>query len=164
MKMKRRLSRLLKSLRLATTSGQSGMSLIEIIIVIALMGTLMTIVISKLTGAQDEAMKDAARLAMQKMDQNLQMYKVHNYKYPTTDQGLDALVNQPSGATRWRGPYAEADKIKDPWGNPLGYESDGRNFKIISGGADGEVGNSDDIVYPTEGKAAGGGESGGGEE
>jgi general secretion pathway protein G len=128
------------------------MSLIEIIIVIALMGTLMTIVISKLTGAQDEAMVDAARLSMQKMDQNLQMYKVHNYKYPTSDQGLSALVTQPSGATKWRGPYAEADKLKDPWGNDYGYESDGRVFRIISAGLDGELGSSDDITYPAEQK------------
>lgn len=130
--------------------AQAGMSLIEIIIVIALMGTLMTIVISKLTGTQDKAMEDAARLSMQQMDQTLQMYKVHNNRFPTTDEGLDALVTAPSSAKRWRGPYTEKKKLNDPWGNPFSYESDGQTFKVISGGSDGQAGSEDDIVYPAE--------------
>ncbi len=127
---------------------EAGMSLIEIIIVIALMGTLMTIVISKLTGAQDEAMKDAAKLSMQQLDQTLQMYKVHNYKYPTTDEGLEALVTAPGSAKRWRGPYTEKKKLNDPWGEPFGYESDGQTYKITSAGSDKQLGTSDDISYP----------------
>lgn len=143
----------MRTLALKPFNGRSqaaGMSLIEIIIVIALMGTLMTIVISKLTGAQDEAMRDASRLAMQQMDQTLQMYKVHNYKYPTTDEGLGALVHAPAAAKRWRGPYIEEKKLDDPWGNPFSYESDGQTFKITSGGPDGQVGTEDDITYPAD--------------
>lgn len=132
------------------TLAQAGMSLIEIIIVIALMGTLMTIIISKLTGAQDNAMEDSARLAMQQMDQTLQMYKVHNYKFPSTDEGLDALVTAPASAKRWRGPYIEKKKLDDPWGQPYAYESDGQTFKIISAGKDGSVGTEDDLTYPAE--------------
>lgn len=129
---------------------EAGMSLIEIIIVIALMGTLMTIVISKLTGAQDEAMRDAARLSMQQLDQTLQMYKVHNYKYPTTDEGLQALVRAPGSAKRWRGPYTDDKKLNDPWGQPFGYESDGQTFKITSGGEDQQLGSGDDVSYPED--------------
>lgn len=136
---------------------EKGMSLIEIIIVIALLGTLMTIIISNLTGRQEEAMKDAARLGMQQLSQTLEMYKIHNYKYPTSDQGLDALISAPSGGNgRWRGPYTEEKKLNDPWGQKYEYESDGRKFTIISGGPDQEVGNGDDVKYPDDSEATDG--------
>ena len=79
-----------------------------------------------------------------------QMYKIDNYRYPTTEQGLSALVSKPSGARRWRGPYTEKNKLQDPWGNEFSYESDGKTFKIISPGIDGSVGNEDDVTYPRE--------------
>ena len=135
--------------------NQSGMSLIEIIIVVALMGTLMAIVITNLTGKQQSAMEDATRLAQSQLETNLQMYKVHNYSYPTTDQGLDALITQPSAAKKWRGPYTEEKKLNDPWGNKFTYESDGKTVKITSAGADGEMGTPDDIVYPEESEPQG---------
>lgn len=127
-----------------------GMSLIEIIIVIALIGIIMSIIITQLTTQQDEAMRDAAKLAMGKIQQSLQLYRVHNNRYPTTDQGLDALVRDPGNARKWRGPYIEEGKLQDPWGIKFEYESDGRNVKIVSAGPNGTVGDEDDIVYPEE--------------
>ena len=132
---------------------QKGMSLIEIIIVIALMGTLMAIVLTNLTGKQEQAMVDAARLAMAQLDNDLQMYKVHNYKYPSTDDGLQALITAPSNASKWRGPYTEKKKLKDPWGIEFNYESDGRTFKVISGGPDQSIGTEDDVTYPDDSDA-----------
>ena len=130
---------------------ESGMTIIEILIVIALMGVVMTLVVSNLTDTQDQAMRDATRLGMGQLDSNLQMYKIHNFRYPTTEQGLQALVTKPSsGATRWRGPYAEESKIRDAWDNPYEYSAEGKSFKIISPGPDGIVGNEDDVVYPEE--------------
>ena len=102
-------------------SRESGMSIIEILIVIALMGTVMALLVSNLTDSQDSAMEDAARLGMTQLETNLQMYKVHNFRYPTTEQGLGALVTKPSGAKRWRGPYTVENKLQDPWGNDLDY-------------------------------------------
>ena len=140
--------------KLSQDQNQKGMSLIEIIIVIALMGTLMAIVLQTLTGKQETAMEDAAKLAMAQLDNDLQMFKVHNYKYPTTDQGLQALVTEPGSSKRWRGPYTEKKKLKDPWGNEFSYESaDGSAFKIISPGIDGNLGTEDDISYPEEEEA-----------
>ncbi|SME95474.1 type II secretion system major pseudopilin GspG [Pseudobacteriovorax antillogorgiicola] len=130
--------------------SEIGMSIIEILIVIALMGTVMAILVTNLTGQQEEALKDAARLGMGQIETNLQLYKVHNFRYPTTEQGLRALVEKPSNAKRWRGPYMDANKMNDPWDNEYQYESDGRSFKIISPGIDGVVGSEDDIVYPEE--------------
>lgn len=133
--------------------SDSGMSLIEIIIVVALLGTLMAYMVSNLTGQADQAKIDTARLAMGNIDQKLQMYRIHNSKYPTTDQGLNALMTAPGDAKGWRGPYIEADKLVDPWDQPFTYEcSDGRTFKIMSGGPDQQSGTSDDIVYPAEKK------------
>ena len=127
-------------------AARAGMSLIEIIIVVALMGTLMAYLVRNLIGQQEEAKKDQTKLGMGVLEQSLQLYRVHNSRYPTTEQGLDAMITAPADAKTWRGPYTEANKLSDPWGNKFQYESDGRNFKIISGGPDGTVGNADDIV------------------
>lgn len=136
------------SLRRRSSALQAGMSLIEIIIVVALMGTLMAYLVRNLIGQQEEAKKDQTKLGMGVLEQSLQLYRVHNNRYPTTEQGLEALVTAPSDAKTWRGPYTENNKLNDPWGVAFQYESDGRNFKIISGGPDGTVGNADDITYP----------------
>ena len=132
------------------TARQAGMSIIEILIVIALIGTVMAIMVTNLSGRQDEAMKQAAELSMGQLESSLQMYKIDNYRYPTTEQGLSSLVSKPSGARRWRGPYTEKNKLQDPWGNEFSYESDGKTFKIISPGIDGSIGNEDDVTYPRE--------------
>ena len=89
---------------------EKGMTMIEIIMVIALIGILMTIIVRNVVGTRDSAMVDAAKLGMQQVGQSLDMYRVHNYKYPTSDQGLEALITS-SGSKRWRGPYAEKNKL-----------------------------------------------------
>jgi general secretion pathway protein G len=129
---------------------QKGMSIIEILIVIALMGTIMTLVVTNVLDVGETARRDTAVLAMQQMQSSLDTYRIHNFKYPTTEQGLMALVERPPGAKRWRGPYVDEKKLDDPWGNRFVYESDGRNFKMISPGPDGTVGTEDDVVYPED--------------
>jgi general secretion pathway protein G len=128
---------------------QAGMSMIEIMIVIALIGTLMTIIVRNVTESAERAKEDQAKIGMNMLIQDLQRYRLDNNKYPTTEQGLNALIANPGGdAKNWRGPYTEENKINDPWQNPYQYESDGRNVKITSGGSDGSVGTADDVVYP----------------
>ena len=132
--------------------GERGMSLIEIIIVVALLGTLMAYMVSNLIGQSEEAKKDETKLAQGVISQSLQMYRIHNNKYPGD---LKGLLTNPGDAKNWRGPYIESNKLKDPWGNDFHYESDGRNYKIISPGPDGTTGNEDDITYPAEDKPSG---------
>lgn len=129
-------------------NGQAGMSLIEIIIVVALLGTLMAYMVSNLIGTSENAKIDQTKLAMGVIQQSLQLYRIHNNKYPTTDQGLNALLTNPGDSKSWRGPYIEPNKLKDPWSADFSYESDGRNFKIISPGGNGTLGDEDDITYP----------------
>lgn len=125
-----------------------AMTLLEIIIVIALLGTLMTVLVTNLTSVQDGAMVDQAKLGMGTVANKLTLYRVQNSSYPTTDQGLEALVSNPGSSRRWRGPYIEKEKLNDPWGNPYSYEADGRVFKITSAGMDQIEGTEDDISYP----------------
>jgi len=129
--------------------GKAGFSLIEIILVIALIGTLMTYLITKMTNLAETAREDQAGLAMKQLEQPLQIYKMHNSRYPTTDQGLDALVQDPGSAKNWRGPYLENEaKLNDPWGNRLDYESNGYKFQMRSAGRKGVLGDGDDVLYP----------------
>ena len=129
-------------------TAERGMTLIEIIIVVALLGTLMTYLVRQVTSMDESAREDQARLAMGAIAQSLQAYKAHNNRYPTTEQGLEALLNNPGDSRRWRGPYTDENKLVDPWDQPFEYESDGRQFKIISPGVDGTTGTEDDITYP----------------
>lgn len=141
------LHRRLKAMHL----DEKGMSLVEIIIVITLLGTVMTLVLTNLTGQSDNAKIDATKIAMAQVEQKLQLYKIHNYKYP---DGIQDLLVQPSGAKKWRGPYIEEKKLTDPWGQEYDLQKDGKKFKIISAGPDAEFGTEDDIFYPEESAAA----------
>lgn len=138
----------------AAAGKQAGMTIIEILIVIALLGTIMTIVMTNILDKSDDAKVDLTKVAAAQLENALRLYKLHNNRYPATEDGLAALVNQPASAKNWRGPYTEAEKLNDPWGQPFSYEAQGvKTFKITSAGMDQEMGTADDIVYPD---AAGG--------
>ena len=128
----------------------SGMTLLEIMIVVAILAVMMTYLATNLTKSQDAALIDTAKIGMGQIQQALQMYKVHNRSFPTDQQGLDALIHNPGNSKSWRGPYIEESKLKDPWQNPFRYSLDKGQIKIYSDGPDGQEGTEDDIVYPEE--------------
>jgi len=130
--------------------SKKGMTLIEIIIVVALIGTMMAYMITNVIGQADEAKVDQTKIGMGVLQQALTLYRVHNNRYPTAEQGLEGLITNPGNSKNWRGPYTEKEKMVDPWGEQLQYESDGRSFKLISGGQDMSIGTEDDITYPAE--------------
>jgi general secretion pathway protein G len=142
-----RLSNLTQSL--TKKQLEAGMSMIEIMVVVSLIGILMSFIVRNVMGAADNAKKDQTKIAFNVIVQDLQRYKLDNNRYPTTEQGLDALLANPGGDVKnWRGPYTEDNKINDPWGEKFTYESDGRAIKIISAGPNQTVGDEDDITYP----------------
>jgi len=140
------MARLRDKLQLPSLANNSrGMTLIEIIIVVALLAGLMALLVTNITGKADQAREDQAKIGMVSIGQGLMLYKVNNNKYPTTDQGLQALVTDPGDTKRWRGPYIETEKLKDPWGNDYTYESDGNAYKISTTSPGGRT-----ISYPAE--------------
>ncbi len=130
-------------------AGESGMTIIEILIVIALIGTIMTIIMTNVLSKNDEAKVDLAKINQKILAKSLSLYKLDNNRYPTTEEGLEALLESPQSAKRWRGPYTEKDKILDPWGNAMTYTAThGSTFAIVSAGLDGDLATADDIRYP----------------
>lgn len=124
---------------------QRGFTLIEIMVVVVIMGILAALVVPKLMGRTDDARIQAARQDIGTLMQALKLYKLDNQRYPTTDQGLQALVVKPTSgpaANGWKsGGYI--DKLpKDPWGNPYQFLSPGIHgeLDIFSYGADGQPG------------------------
>ncbi len=136
---------------------EAGMTIIEILIVIALIGTLMTVLMNSILKKNEDAKVDLAKVGMSQLSNGLSLYKMHNNRFPTTEEGLSALMTAPANAKNWRGPYTEEDKLKDPWDTDLSYESTGvKSFKITSAGPDQTMGTEDDISFPEEkGGAAG---------
>ncbi|HCE08198.1 MAG TPA: type II secretion system protein GspG [Oxalobacteraceae bacterium] len=122
-----------------------GFTLIEIMVVVVIMGILAALVVPKLMGRTDDARIMAAKQDISTVMQALKLYKLDNQRYPTTEQGLQALVAKPTtgpAADGWKtGGYI--DKLpKDPWGNPYQYLSPGvkGEVDVFSLGADGQPG------------------------
>lgn len=126
---------------------ERGFTLIELMVVIVILGILAGLIVPRIMGRPEEARRMKARIQMESIETALKLYKLDNGKYPTTDQGLQALVEptEVGGLARqWRdGGYLEKGKVpKDPWRNEYVYLSPGVNgdFDLISYGADGQPG------------------------
>ncbi len=124
-----------------------GFTLIELMVVIIILGILAMWVAPKIMGRPGEARQVKARLDIQNLENALKLYKLDNGVYPTTEQGLQALVEQPETGTipkKWKqGGYLEKGRVpNDPWGNEFVYLSPGlkSDFDIISYGLDGAPG------------------------
>ena len=125
----------------------SGFTLIELMVVIVILGILAGLIVPRIMGRPDEAKQLKAKMQIESMETALKLYKLDNGNYPTTDQGLEALVNPtdtPPIPGKWReGGYLEKGKVpSDPWGNPFVYLSPGMHgdFDMVSYGADGVSG------------------------
>lgn len=125
--------------------SEEGFTLIEIMVVILILGLLATIVVQSLRGATDKAKHTKAQADIAELKTALDRYYLDNGSYPTTDQGLQALVHPPTTGTQpsnyETGGYIER-LPHDPWGNPYVYQSDGNTYVLKSLGADGKPGGS----------------------
>ncbi len=128
-----------------TPLRQSGFTLIEILVVVLILGILAAIIVPTVMDKPGEARRTAAKADIQGIVTALNMYKLDNYVYPSTEQGLDALVHKPSGAPdapNWRkGGYLEKTP-KDPWGKSYLYLHPGSHgdIDVFSYGRDGKSG------------------------
>nr|WP_028863417.1 type II secretion system major pseudopilin GspG [Psychromonas aquimarina] len=131
-------------------SKQKGFTLLEIMVVIVILGVLASMVVPNLMGNKDKADRQKVVSDVIALENALDMYKLDNGSYPSTEQGLEALVSEPSGSPEPRN-YREDGYIKrlpqDPWGNEYVLNSPGEHSKIdvLSVGPDGEEGTDDDI-------------------
>ena len=130
-------------------SRHKGFTLIEVMVVMVIIGIMAAMIAPKILGRAGEARVVKARSDIRALESALGMYKLDNFNYPSTDQGLAALKQNPGGSPpprNWRkGGYVER-LPKDPWGNPYQYMSPGTHgeIDIFSLGADGQLGGTDD--------------------
>jgi general secretion pathway protein G len=119
------------------------MTLIEILVVLVLIGIVMGIVGGNYIGQGEKAKAWAARIEIEQIGQTLDLFKLEVGRYPTSQEGLQALVTAPAGMTNWNGPYWKKSTVpKDPWGNDYQYASPGSHgpYDIVPYGADGKEG------------------------
>jgi general secretion pathway protein G len=127
---------------------QRGFTLLEVMVVVVILGILAALVVPKIISRPDEARAVAARQDIASLMQALKLYRLDNHRYPTTEQGLQALVARPESAPpapNWKaGGYVER-LPKDPWGNPYQYLNPGvrGELDVFSMGADGAPGGED---------------------
>jgi len=126
-----------------------GFTLIELLLVLVILGTLAAIVVPKFTRRSEQARLTAARTDIANLEVALDTFEVDVGRYPTTEEGLQALVEAPPEVTGWKGPYIKRGVPKDPWGNPYHYKCPGdhntNGYDLFSGGPDGKEGGGDDI-------------------
>jgi general secretion pathway protein G len=122
---------------------QTGFTLLELLVVLGIIAMLAGLVGPQVMKHMGESKIKAAKVQIEDLAQTLDMYKLDVGSYPTSEQGLNALIESPDGAQRWNGPYLRKSKVPlDPWQQEYKYTSPGEHgkFDISSLGADGKEG------------------------
>ena len=123
--------------------GRAGFTLIEVLLVVAILGILAGVVVVNFSGKQEKANINAARASISAIMTAVDVYEVDTGKFPS---GLNALVDN-DGSPNWHGPYIRGGVPTDPWGTPFNFQVTGEStFKIISAGPDKAMGSADDIT------------------
>lgn len=126
-----------------------GFTLIEIMLVVIIIGALVAMVMPRLTGRGEQARVSAAKADIYaNIATALKLYELDNGAFPTTEEGLNALLVKPPSAINWNGPYLEKKPV-DPWGREYKYKSPGEHrpdYDLYSVGRDGQPGTADDIT------------------
>jgi general secretion pathway protein G len=126
-----------------------GFTLIELLLVLVILAVLAAVVVPKFTKRSEEAKVAAAKADIASFKLALDTYEIDNSRFPSSEEGLQALVTASSTATNWKGPYVEhaTENFKDPWGNPYIYRYPGQHntngYDLYSYGPDGREGNDD---------------------
>ena len=133
-----------------------GFTLIEVMVVLAIIGGIMALVAANVVGTAGDAQIKTTKSQMKLIEGALDMYKLDNFTYPTTEQGLEALISKPSSSPEPKNyrssGYLKGNSVpKDAWGNPFQYFMEKGRYEIVSLGADGTEGGENefaDISYP----------------
>ncbi|HEX9145447.1 MAG TPA: type II secretion system major pseudopilin GspG [Candidatus Binatia bacterium] len=126
--------------------SSSGFTLIELIVVVVIIGLLAGLVLPQFIRQEEKAKLKAARAQIELLATALDTFRLDVGRYPTSEEGLQALRQKPGGLERWDGPYLKKDLPLDPWGKPYNYKSPGDHgpYDITSYGADGVPGGDGD--------------------
>lgn len=121
---------------------QAGFTLIELLIVVIILGVLAGLVGPRLFGRVGQSRQAAARVQIELLGAALDQFKLDVGRYPSTQEGIQALQQSPGNAPGWEGPYLKKDVPRDPWGNPYQYRSPGEHgeYDLASLGSDGAAG------------------------
>ncbi len=132
--MNRRLNQAMKN--------QAGFTLVELIVVVIIIGLLAGLVVPQFIKQEEKATAKAAKAQIELFGTALDTFRLDVGRYPTSQEGMAALMQKPGGVDRWDGPYLRKDLPPDPWGKPYVYKSPGDHgvYDIISYGADGAPG------------------------
>ena len=120
-----------------------GFTLVELLVVLAILGLLAGLVGPQVMKFLGGSKTKAAKLQVERLSGTMDLYRLEEGRYPTTSEGLQALVQQPSGSPNWNGPYLKKSQVpKDPWGYDYQYRSPGQHgdFDIWALGADNREG------------------------
>jgi len=126
-------------------------TLIELLLVVVIIGVLAAIMLPSFSGRSEEARITRAKTEIEStLGLALDMFEADTGKYPSTEQGLEALIRKPDGVLNWRGPYIKkSNRFEDPWENTYHYQFPGQqntfSYDLISSGPDGQLGTEDDI-------------------
>ena len=130
-------------LRRSKSFFRSGFTLIEILVVITIIGLVMAFAANRIFGQGDEAKSRLSKAQIAEIGGKLDLLKLDVGRYPTTSEGLKALLQNPGGMNNWTGPYVKKEEqIKDPWSRDFVYTSPGQRgaYDLVSLGADGKEG------------------------
>ncbi len=131
------------------SARRGGFTLVEMLLVLVILAVLAAVVIPKFSGRSEQAKVTAAKSEINSFELALDAFEVDNGFYPQGSAGLSALVEQPSNAQNWKGPYLKKNVPLDPWGNAYVYVYPGKNnpsgYDLMSPGPDGRSGGGDDI-------------------
>ena len=123
-------------------SDKRGFTLVELLVVLVILGLLAALVGPKLFTKLGKGKQAAAKAQIELLEQGLDQYRLDVGNYPTTQEGLNALMSNPGGVEKWDGPYLKKGLPDDPWGKPYHYQSPGTHgeYDLFSYGRDGSPG------------------------